>query len=451
MRYFITTLCLVVLRVSAAAQCPPQWVEVGAPLNGSVEMNQTPLDYDQVRGRLVAHYGSQTVEWDGASWLVRATSIPSVRYQSMGTYCRGIGEFQLFGGGSSTGGYPTLWAWNGQSWTLRSSNGPGRYQHAQAFDENRSALVVFGGFIADNKIGGDTWEYKAGAWVLRSESGPSPRTYHRMAFDSDRRVVVLYGGYTQFGTRPNDTWEWDGTAWSLREAASAPGDRTGHAMVYHRSRQRVWLIGGDTNNGFQQPRDVWEWDGNTWTVLPATGLLPVRGHSAAYVDSDASVLVVGGDRPGGGQQRTVQRIVVPAVPAITAHPIPATVCVGGPLSLSVTVSGTGPYTYVWRRNSQPVAGQSQATLTIPQCAYSDAGLYDCVVSNSCGQDMSGGATVGVLPDLRPSGTIDTADLTLFLLFFGYEGQTTADINGDGVVNTGDLPRFLSSFGQTCGQ
>ncbi|MCB0761862.1 MAG: hypothetical protein KDC12_10100, partial [Flavobacteriales bacterium] len=53
-------------------------------------------------------------------------------------------------------------------------------------------------------------------------------------------------------------------------------------------------------------------------------------------------------------------------------------------------------------------------------------------------------------DFNLDGTIDTADLLLFLGDFGCEGLSCfADLNEDAIVNTTDLLLFLGVFGTNC--
>lgn len=274
-----------------------------------------------------------------------------------------------------------------------------------------------------------------------------------MSFDSHRNVCVLFGGGGQDGLggglEYTDTWEWQGSTgqWTLRQAQAPMGGRGLAAMVYHRQRQKTWLIGG-TNQGGSETGDVWEWDGATWTSLATSGLQPRNGHKAAYVEADGSVLVWGG-HGSVPISRKVVRLVVPSAPTVATDPTPQTACFGLPLSLSVTAGVGDSLNYQWRRNAQDLPNTNSPTLTIPQCTMADAGEYDCIISNACGSATSNTATVRVLPDLRPSGTVDTADLTLFLLFYGFQGSTSADLNGDGIVSTPDLVIFLGGFGQSC--
>lgn len=54
-------------------------------------------------------------------------------------------------------------------------------------------------------------------------------------------------------------------------------------------------------------------------------------------------------------------------------------------------------------------------------------------------------------DLNLDGSINTADLTIFLSFFGSAGSLypRADCNADGLINTSDLTLFISRFGTSC--
>ena len=62
----------------------------------------------------------------------------------------------------------------------------------------------------------------ASEWIFRTTNGPPIRFGAGMAYDSARRVTVLFGGQTNFnGTFPfNDLWEWDGERWTLRMPAT---------------------------------------------------------------------------------------------------------------------------------------------------------------------------------------------------------------------------------------
>ncbi len=63
------------------------------------------------------------------------------------------------------------------------------------------------------------------------------------------------------------------------------------------------------------------------------------------------------------------------------HPANATAAVGGDASLTVDAIGSG-LTYQWKKNGRPVAGATQAMLSIPRATAGDMGFYSVVVSGT---------------------------------------------------------------------
>lgn len=452
-------LLMLVLVSPASAQCPPVWQQEGHPYNGGTVVGAL-FEYHEPTGKFLLHNrAGNTWEYLSGKWTQRTTNWPMPRDGASGCYEPERSELLMFGGhrqvndGFST--LPSLWAWDGNAWSLRSSNGPARTGAAMCFDRSRSSIVVFGGAILvdQSKLAGDTWEYRSGVWSLRTESGPSPRTGHRMVWDSARGVAVLHGGLTRGPTGQSvvsqETWEWDGKQWSLRGQIAPMGSRQDFALVFNVARGRTWLVSGVPSS---DAGDVWEWDGLAWTLLPTSGLAGRSQHVAAYNSASGRTAVIGGIPifPGSTVNQ-MNFLEVPMAPAVVQGPADETTCLGNPITLTIVLNTASNVQFQWRRNGEPVSGQAALTLNIPQCAMTDAGTYDCVVSNSCGSATSNPATVRVLPDIRPNGQIDTADLTLFLAFFGFTTPSIADFNGDGLVNTVDLVRFLGAFGQSCGE
>ncbi|HEX2967521.1 MAG TPA: immunoglobulin domain-containing protein [Bacteroidales bacterium] len=81
---------------------------------------------------------------------------------------------------------------------------------------------------------------------------------------------------------------------------------------------------------------------------------------------------------------------VTSPPVITANPVPVTICSGGNTSFSVTVASvvTDPLpAYQWQLDGaaiDPVANPSAATPTLDVTGAVTGGIYNCVISNSCG-------------------------------------------------------------------
>jgi len=99
-------------------------------------------------------------------------------------------------------------------------------------------------------------------------------------------------------------------------------------------------------------------------------------------------------------------------PVITANPMPAWVCTGATAYFNVGVDVSLPITYRWRRDGTPLTdgpsgygsvihGSASALLWIDNVRPQDGGhQYDCTVSNSCGQVVSGAAPLTILAETQ---------------------------------------------------
>lgn len=197
-----------------------------------------------------------------------------------------------------------------------------------------------------------------------------------------------------------------------------------------------------------------------------------------------------------------------AAPAITGDPASLTRCEGAAAAFSVTATGSAPLSYQWRKDGGDIGGATSSTYSIPAVSAGDAGDYDCVVTNSCGNATSAAATltVNTAPQIisgpaDASGCVgdsaafsvsatgsapfsyqwrkDGADIggatgstyTIASLSLGDAGdydcvvtngcgsQTSSaaaltviagDLDGDGTIGLADLSNLLTNFGMTSG-
>jgi hypothetical protein len=88
-------------------------------------------------------------------------------------------------------------------------------------------------------------------------------------------------------------------------------------------------------------------------------------------------------------------------PSIVTPPQSQTVPAGSTVTLSVSASGSQPFSYQWRRNGVSISGATTASYTISNVQTSQAGNYTVVVSNSSGTATSATAvlTVNVPPSI----------------------------------------------------
>ena len=69
-----------------------------------------------------------------------------------------------------------------------------------------------------------------------ASDAPSPRWGHAMAYDSARDRIVLFGGADSLEDRMADTWEWSGDGW-MRLPATGPPPRAYAAMAFDPVRE----------------------------------------------------------------------------------------------------------------------------------------------------------------------------------------------------------------------
>ncbi len=142
-------------------------------------------------------------------------------------------------------------------------------------------------------------------------------------------------------------------------------------------------------------------------------------------------------------------------PQVTTQPSGSSGCGGRTVSLTVAGSGSGALSYIWRKGGSPLAdggrfaGTHSSHLTISGALGIDAGQYDAVISNTCGNAPSNAVTVGVCAaDFNCSNQVTVQDLFDFLAtWFGL--GPSADINGSGSVSVQDVFDFLAYWFAGC--
>jgi hypothetical protein len=85
-------------------------------------------------------------------------------------------------------------------------------------------------------------------------------------------------------------------------------------------------------------------------------------------------------------------------PVITAQPTDQTVTVGRTAIFNVTASGSLPLSYQWSLNSTNLAGATNATLTLTNVQFAQAGIYAVLVTNAYGSVLSSNAILAVTLD-----------------------------------------------------
>jgi len=136
------------------------------------------------------------------------------------------------------------------------------------------------------------------------------------------------------------------------------------------------------------------------------------GSAQAGDAGDYCIVVANG---AGCVTSLVATLTVLLPPQILVPPQSQRVVQGGPVTLSVSATGTEPLTFQWRVNAQAIPGATGQSLNLGSVQPSDAGDYDVVLSNPAGTEVSPAATlvVSVRPRLNsPQYWNYTAQFTL---------------------------------------
>lgn len=96
----------------------------------------------------------------------------------------------------------------------------------------------------------------------------------------------------------------------------------------------------------------------------------------------------------------------PTAPSIGTQPSAQSAAVGGSVTFTVGVQGSGPFTYQWRKDGVAILGAVSVSFTIPSVQSSDAGTYSVVVTSLGGSTTSAGAALIV--NSSGGGTVATA-------------------------------------------
>ncbi len=85
-------------------------------------------------------------------------------------------------------------------------------------------------------------------------------------------------------------------------------------------------------------------------------------------------------------------------PPTTATPLAdQTLCFGRTATFATTPAGTGPFSFVWKKNGQVLSGQTGDSLTVAHLKAADAGTYAVEVSGLC-SSVTNSATLAVVSD-----------------------------------------------------
>ena len=406
--------------------------------------------YDSDRGVGVLYGGFQSGnpattyhdhwEYDGVEWVQRTPpQNPGGRRQHAMVYDSDRKRIYLFGGLNTDLNEPKsdLWEFDGTTWILRKpqtdpDSPPTWVSYAArlpiAYDSIRKKVVLVTavyGQTNDSK----TWEYDpaANTWSERlASNGFAGADWDTMAFDPVQGKVVRY--YT-YNTNDAQTWRWDGNVWVKDPAINQHQYQS--EMAYDNVRRRLILFFCFINSTMSRP-ETWYDTNPNWALQlaagPPTGPPNDTGFQRMVYDSRRRAMVALTYKlfpaPFDGpfdvyEYRYLDRVVFDRQPA--SQPFTP----GGTATFKVYAAGYGTLTYQWKRNGQDIAdgpspgggafsGATTPMLTLTGTQATDEAAYACMVSNACGNALSGAARLGSPPgDCDGDFDVDLDDVNAF--------------------------------------
>ncbi len=287
-------------------QALPQLPSPAGPPRGTWQAGA----FDQARGVFVVTHGrssSETWTYDGGSWALGASGGPGGNTEQL--VYDGARRVSLGLTPDNLAAPPRMrtWAWDGGSWTQQALGPSARTGYAIAYDAARREVIVFGGnrqgFVDPGRLDppylSDTWRWNGATWSAVNVAGPAPRYGAAMSFDPTRQTLTLTGGFAEDGGMHGDTWDWSGSAWTQRTVSGAPPPRGNHSFTFGPTGAGL-LFAGEGYGG--ELSDTWELQGTSWRALAEPGP-PQRLLGRLTPGPLAGTLVLlGGYREAGGSQ-----------------------------------------------------------------------------------------------------------------------------------------------------
>ena len=140
------------------------------------------------------------------------------------------------------------------------------------------------------------------------------------------------------------------------------------------------------------PDPTYQWTFNGVAIAGATSptyVIPVvsTSHAGSY-----AVIV---NNAIGSVTSAAATLTVQTLPTVTSQPLSQNVSHGNGFSLSVSATGTSPFTYQWYKNGVPIPGATSSLLTVATTTVADGGAYSVTVANVCGTVTSSLANVAI--------------------------------------------------------
>ncbi|MBL8874510.1 MAG: immunoglobulin domain-containing protein [Phycisphaerae bacterium] len=388
--------------------------------------------------------------WNGTSWSAMGAGLGNESLGVSSIVHLPNGDIVAAGGFDSAGGAPSkgVARWNGSAWSDM-SNGLGESGVSRLVLTPSGALIA-GGYFS---VGGEATRsnlaiWNGNAWVkFAGGTAPSDQPVTSLAVGSTQELLVG-GQFVMAGGSPS--------AYFARYTFGLPLSITAHPVdeVLLPGQTAMFDVGATAD-----PSNVYQWrrngdpmtNGGRFSGVDTSTLQISNVQSLDQAIYSCSVSGACGNATSNGASLSCAPIVVQQPPDRLA--------LKRSKQLTFSVPAGAPYTYQWRRDLAPLsnvagvlAGATTRTLTFLSPEIAMWGVYDCVVTDSCGALVTAASHV-CLGDLNSDALVDDADFVAFAasyeLLLCTDGAMPVgcptDFNNDTVVDDADFSYFAQSY------
>ena len=297
--------------------------------------------------------------------------------------------------------------------------------HALGLNSSGQSVVIWG----DNTYGQTTVPASLPATMRAVSAGH----YHSVVLGADNRVVAWGAGGSGSGT----AWPHFGQSVVLNDLKAAQVAAGGfHTVVLaHRAPEfSTGLVAQSVQLGQSASLSVvvdgvspitYQWTKGGVALANQTATLSF----ASTVATDSGTYRVTATTPYGSiSSEAVLTVIQP--PTVTTAATSQTLNAGGAANLTVSPSGTGPFTYQWMLNDEPIDGATSQSYALSGVGAAQAGVYKVQVTGPGGTVTSTVTTVSVLEPpvfkVQPLNVVAIA---------GQAASLKATVTGGGTVTT----------------
>ncbi len=359
---------------------------------------QTPFGFLLMGGAPVDANGDTPVQrLSGTSWLTTTPLEGDFLYR--GTAVDDLGRVIVFGGIDSGGGGGDSYQYtvaDGDAGGINERSGQAPDAYFGVATDDQARIYSIGGAAAGTPTVAaangrvERYDGAADSWSVLAAL-PTPVADVAATADGQGHILAC-GGFDVNGVRTANVARYDiatGT-WSDTAVPDMPAARSGAEAVLG-ADGRVYVLGGSDG---APTATVFVYDPftNTWSNGPSMG--HAREHCASTLDIDGNVWAI-----GGTTTNTSESLFTPTCPRILDGPTVQAAWLGTAAGITLTVEGTAPISYQWRRDGLPlvdgptgngsrIVGAQTASLGILGVTQADVGSFDCVVDNACNRPIT---------------------------------------------------------------